>query len=242
MKILIAVIAYNEEKNIRTTLRDLIDNNTSGYDIVVIDNGSYDNTVNIAREMGVKCVRHCVNSGGSNGTAVSYFLYAYQQGYDVLCQFDGDGQHIASELSKILKPVIAGEADCIVGSRFLDRVGFQSYFMRRLGIRLFSFFLSRMTGLDFTDMTSGFRCYGPKVIRFFGHQYQNAIYDNMNQFLLLTHYSGASIKEVPVVMKPREHGSSEFNWWNGLFFPIKGIVTLIACYLQRKRIPHYVGS
>lgn len=241
MKILIAVIAYNEEKNIANTLKDLIDHNI-GYDIVVVDNGSYDNTVAIAKKMGVKCIRHCINSGGSNGTAVSYFLYAYQQGYDVLCQFDGDGQHQASELPKILSPVIAGQADCVIGSRFLEKTGFQSYFLRRIGIRIFSFLLSRMTSLQLTDITSGFRCYGPKVIRFYGHQYQNAIYDNMNQFLLLAHYSGAVITEAPVIMRPRVHGASEFNWWNGLFFPIKGLVTVLACYLQRKRIPRYVGS
>ena len=240
MKILVAVIAFNEAGNIATTIRDLQDNNI-GYDIVVIDNGSYDDTVAIAQKMGVKCIRHCVNSGGSNGTAVSYFLYAYQQGYDILCQFDGDGQHQASELKKILSPVVAGEADCVIGSRFLEREGFQSYFFRRLGIRLFSFLLSKMTKLQFTDITSGFRAYGPKVIRFYGHQYQNAIYDNMNQFLLLAYYSGAVIKEVPVVMKARAHGTSEFNWWNGVMFPVKGIVTLLACYLQRKRIPRYVG-
>src|SRR5690606_18260906 len=126
-------------------------------------------------------------------------------------------------------------------SRFLEKTGFQSYFMRRIGIKIFSFLLSRMTRLKFTDITSGFRAYGPRVIRFYGHQYQNAIYDNMNQFLLLAHYSGATIKGVPVTMKPREHGQSEFDWWNGLFFPIKGIVTLLACYLQRKRIPRYTG-
>ena len=83
MKILIAVITYNEEKNIAATLQDLIDHNI-GYDIVVIDNGSYDRTIDIVRSMSIKCVRHCVNSGGSNGTAVSYFLYAYQQGYDIM--------------------------------------------------------------------------------------------------------------------------------------------------------------
>lgn len=242
MKILIAVIAYNEEKNIKGTLQDLIDNNKFGYDIVVVDNGSYDNTINVARQMNIPYIRHCINSGGSNGTAVSYFLYAYQQGYDVLCQFDGDGQHMASELGKILSPVVSGDADCVVGSRFLEKTGFQSYFFRRIGIKTFSFLLSRMTKLKFTDITSGFRAYGPRVIRFYGHQYQNAIYDNMNQFLLLAYYSYAKIIEVPVVMRARAHGVSEFNWWNGLFFPIKGLVTLWACFLQRKRIPHYASK
>ena len=148
---------------------------------------------------------------------------------------------MASELPKILSPVIEGQSDCVIGSRFLDNEGFQSYFFRRIGIRIFSKLLSIMTGLQFTDITSGFRSYGPRVIKFFGHRYKNSIHDNMNQFLLLSHYSGAKITEVPVVMKPRQFGVSEFNWWNGVFFPIKGLVTLFACYLQRKHIPRYVS-
>ena len=120
-RVLIAVIAYNEEKNLATTLGDLKQNGPAGADIVVIDNGSSDRTKNVAISAGVPVISHCVNSGGSMGTVMSYFLYAYRNKYDCLCQFDGDGQHVASELPKIIAPVLSGKADYMIGSRFLSK-------------------------------------------------------------------------------------------------------------------------
>jgi glycosyltransferase involved in cell wall biosynthesis len=235
MKILVSVISYNEESNIEATLRDLIDHNF-GYDIVVIDNGSRDGTQLICSRIGIPTVRHCVNTGSSVGTLISYFSYAYARGYDVLCQFDGDGQHAAEELPKILAPIAAGEADCVIGSRFLERSGFQSTFFRRLGIRLFSRLFTLVTGQKLTDITSGFRSYDKNVIAFFGHTYRDPIYDSMNQFLLLTFFAGFRIREVPVVMHARRFGVSEFDFMNALAFPLKGLVSFAACLLQRGRV------
>jgi len=233
-RILIAVIAYNEEKNIRTTLEDLIDNNF-GYDIVVIDNGSLDNTVKIAGEMGIPCVTHFINSGASSGTLMTYFNYAYRNGYDILCQFDGDGQHVASELPKIVDPIVNGEADYVIGSRFLKKEGFQSYAVRRLGIRIFAIIDSMILRRKVTDITSGARAYNKNVIEFFGKKYRHEVYDT-NQLLLLSHFAGARIKEVPVVMKEREHGKSEFHLINALGFPVKGVINIIGTVLQRPNI------
>jgi glycosyltransferase involved in cell wall biosynthesis len=130
-RVLVAVIAYNEEKNLPNTLRDLREYGPQ-VDIVVIDNGSTDRTKDVAIAAGVPVVSHCVNSGGSMGTVMSYFLYAHRNRYDCLCQFDGDGQHVAAELTKIIAPVLEGSADYVIGSRFLSKEGFQSYFLRRL--------------------------------------------------------------------------------------------------------------
>ncbi|MBM4159409.1 MAG: glycosyltransferase family 2 protein, partial [Ignavibacteria bacterium] len=127
-KTLIAVVAYNEEKNIRAVLEDLSQQNY-GYDIIVIDNSSYDDTLSLCREFGVKAVTHCINSEIS-GTWKTYFLYSYLNDYDIVCQFDGDGQHIASELPKILNPIYENRANQVVGSRFIERKGFQSFFFR----------------------------------------------------------------------------------------------------------------
>ena len=235
MKILVSVISYNEEANIEATLRDLVDNNF-GYDVVVIDNGSSDRTGAICRGLGIPVVRHCVNTGSSVGTLLSYFIYAYARDYDVLCQFDADGQHRAVELPKIIDPVVAGRADIVIGSRFIERAGFQSTATRRIGIWLFSRLFSRVTGCRLTDITSGFRAYGRDVIEFFGHSYRDPIYDSMNQFLLLAFFAGLRVREVPVMMEPRQFGHSEFNLWNSIAFPVKGLMTFLACLLQRRRI------
>ena len=233
-RVLVAIIAYNEEQNIRSTIQDLIDAGL-GYDIVLVDNGSSDKTVEIAKEMNIPAVSHFINSGSSAGTVMTYFNYAYRYNYDVMCQFDGDGQHIASELPKIVDPVLNDEADYVIGSRFITKEGFQSYAFRRAGIRLFSFINSRIIGQKVTDITSGARAYDRKVIEFFAKKYRHEVYDT-NQLLLLSHFAGARIKEVPVVMKEREHGTSEFNIYNALAFPAICLINIVGTLLQRTNI------
>ncbi len=239
MKILVAVIAYNEEGNIEGVLQDLMDNNY-GYDIVVVDNGSLDNTAALCRKYNVPVIVHCTNTGGFSGAFLSYFMYACANDYDILCQFDGDGQHIASELKKITDPLVRNEADVVIGSRFINREGFQSYFFRRLGIRLFSSIISGITGNRLTDITSGFRAYNRKVIRFFGCYNSYIVNDVVHEFLIYTHYIGGKIIEKPVIMKQRERGRSEYNLWNAVFFPVKSLIAIIGCVFRKKQIQNKV--
>lgn len=240
MKILVAVIAYNESKSIRNVIKNLRDYN-NGYDIIVIDNSSTDDTVSICRQEGIKVITHSVNTGGPAGTVMTYFLYACENNYDILCQFDGDGQHIASELPKIINPVAENDADYVIGSRFLEKEGFQSYFFRRLGIRFFALLDSMIIKNEVTDVTSGFRAYGRKVIEFFARYYKHEISDT-NQLLLLSHFAGARVKEVAVKMKQREHGQSEYNLFSTVIFPLKGLVNIMGCLLQKKQITYFIRS
>jgi glycosyltransferase involved in cell wall biosynthesis len=234
MKTLIAVVAYNEQEAIATTLKDLLDHNW-GYDIVVIDNGSSDGTARVAASMGIPVVKHCINTGGSAGVMTTYFLYACRNDYDCLCQFDGDGQHIASELPKICDPVRTVQADYVIGSRFLKKDGFQSTFTRRLGIRLFSMLDSLIVGQKVSDVTSGFRAYGRPVIEFFGRSYPFELHDT-NQLLLASRFSGARILEVPVQMRARATGKSEFDLLAAFSYPLFGVINILGVWLQRHRI------
>lgn len=240
MKILVAVIAFNEEKNLPFVLEDLQTHNF-GYDILLIDNGSIDNTRRVGEEYGVKTLTHCINSGGPAGTVRSYFLYAYKYGYDIVCQFDGDGQHIASELPNIVEPILKGEADYVIGSRFIKKEGFQSTPIRRVGIYLFNKIDSYILGIPITDITSGFRAYGRRVIRFFGHYYKHEIYST-SHLLLLSHFAGARIKEVPVRMRERMYGSSEFTPMRSASYMIKGFINVIGSLLQRQQVRRIVES
>lgn len=233
MRILIAVIAYNEEKNIERAIRDLKRN--TNYDIVVIDNSSTDNTADICRKFDIQVLSHCVNTGGSMGTVKTYMQYAHEQNYDIVCQFDGDGQHCAKYLPDIIAPIRNGEADYVIGSRFLKKRGFQSYFFRRLGINLFSYLSSKIIGHKITDVTSGFRAYEQKVIKFFSVSYKHELFDT-TQLLLLSHYMGARIKEVPVDMREREFGQSEYTVFKKIMFPIMNLIVIVGCFLQKNQI------
>jgi hypothetical protein len=196
----------------------------------------FSRTAEICERLSVRMVRHCVNTGSSVGTLLSYFSYAYAGEYDVLCQFDADGEHVASELPKLMSPILVNQADISIGSRFIERAGFQSTSTRRVGIWLFSSLFTWVTGSRVTDITSGFRAYNRDVIKFFGHTYRDPVYDSMNQFLLLAAFSGLRICEIPTLMQPRQFGKSEFNFWNSVMFPAKGMMTYISCLLQRERI------
>ncbi len=232
MKILIGVIAYNEEKNLPRTLANLIEHNF-GYDIIVIDNGSSDNTHHVCEEFNIPCLSHCINSGSPYGTVRTYFMYAFYHGYDIVCQFDGDGQHEAEELRKVIDPILKNEADFVIGSRFLKKEGFKSYIFRRVGIRIFSLINTLIIRKKITDTTSGFKAYGKGVIEYFTLHYRKELFD-INQILLLAYYSGARISEVPVIMHERLHGQSEFNIFNSIAFVLKGFINIIGCILQKK--------
>jgi glycosyltransferase involved in cell wall biosynthesis len=232
-RILVAVVAYNEARNLEQVLRELAEH--TDHDVVVIDNGSTDGTREIAARAGVPCVSHCVNTGSSMGTVKTYFHYAHEFGYQAVCQLDGDGQHDPAYLPHILAPILAGEADYVIGSRFLERRGDQSSALRRIGIRLFSALATRLVGVPVSDVTSGFRAYGRLVIDFFANHYPFELYDT-SQLLLLSHYAGARVAEVPVEMRPRRSGRSEFGAARASFYPLLGILDIAGCLMQRRRL------
>ena len=227
------MVAYNEASNLERVLGELREH--VRHDVVVIDNGSTDATRDIAARLGVACVSHCVNTGSSMGTVKTYFHYAHAFGYDVLCQFDGDGQHDAAGISRVMAPVLEGRADYVIGSRFLEHRGYQSSALRRVGIRLFSGLASRLVGAELTDVTSGFRAYGRRVIELFARHYPYELYDT-SQLLLLAHYAGARIAEVPVEMRPRRSGRSEFDAARASFYPLLGILDIAAILMQKKQL------
>ncbi len=240
MKVLIAVIAFNEEESIREVLQDLQDSGCS-YDVIVIDDGSTDETGSLCREFGVIPITHCVNTKNPFQCVKTYFTYACRNDYDIVCQFDGDGQHIVSELEKIIAPIKIGKADFVIGSRFIENRGFQSNWIRRIGINLFSLIDTMLTGVEITDSTSGFRAYGRVPIKFMGHRYPHEIFDT-SQVLLLSHYAGARIVEVPVEMRQRLKGKSEFDFFRSVTFVVKGMLNIVGCRLQKGRLRTFIGG
>ena len=146
MKILIIVPAYNEEASLPGVIRDLREHIPSA-DVLVVNDGSRDATVLVARKLGVMVLDLPFNLG-IGGAVQTGYLYAERNGYDIAVQFDGDGQHLASEIQKLLEPLEANQADLVVGSRFMTIGGYKAPVFRKMGIGIFSFVLSRILGHD----------------------------------------------------------------------------------------------
>lgn len=225
MKTLAIVPAFNEEYNLPEVINDL-KTHCPYIDILIVNDGSTDNTSDVARLLGAVVIDLPYNLG-IGGAIQTGFLYALNQGYDFAVQFDGDAQHRADELAKILDPVINGEADLAVGSRFRERRTYRQTFMRMAGIRVFAFVLTRITGIKLTDTTSGFRAYGQNAIEAFAGYYPED-YPEVEAIVLL-HRLGLRIVEVQVEMKSRRRGISSINATRAVYYMIK---VLLAVFMR----------
>ena len=159
------VPAYNEERNIVRVLAELKAFD-AGLDIVVISDGSTDRTREVAEAHGARVLQLPFNLG-IGGAVQTGFRYAWENGYDLALRVDGDGQHDASQLGAVMGPVVAGEVDIAIGSRFVATGGYRSSAVRRVGIRLLAWVVTRIAKQPLTDTTSGFQVLNRKAIRLY---------------------------------------------------------------------------
>jgi glycosyltransferase involved in cell wall biosynthesis len=228
-KVLVIVPAYNEEGSIGGVVEDLRENFPGG-DIVVINDGSTDRTSVAANSTGVQVIDLPYNLG-IGGAMQTGFLYALRGGYDVAIQFDGDGQHNAKEIPKLLTPFLEGRADLVVGSRFLFEGGFASSIQRRLGSKILSFVVSGIVRSRITDTTSGFRVYGKKAIAFFASTYPED-YPEV-EALILAHKKGLEIEEVPSEMSPRMAGKSSITIPRAVYYMVKVMLAIFVDLVKK---------
>ena len=229
MKTLIIVPAYNEEESLPGVIRDLREN-IHFADILVVNDGSRDATARTAEEMGVAVVSLPFNLG-IGGAMQAGYLYAEQGGYDIAVQFDGDGQHLAGEIGKLLRRINEGSADLVVGSRFLKRGRYNATVFRILGIWIFSAVLSRILGMPVTDSTSGFRAANRQVIKFFSRTYPDD-YPEVEALVLL-HKAKMRIAEVPVSMRERTGGRSSITPVRSAYYMIKVLLAIFIDLLKK---------
>ncbi len=236
MKVLVIISNYNEEKEIENCINDFKNNCTIDADLLYIDNSSTDNSIRKLKDLNIDYLLHPVNTGGSQGVIKTAFIFAHYYDYDIYCHLDGDNQHNASELRKLIEPLINNQADFTIGSRYLKKEGFQSTLTRRIGITFFSWFISKVSKYKITDLTSGFRAYNRRVIEFFGKKFKHEI-DGGGQMMVLASRRGLILKEIPVIMKPRVSGKSEINLLNSLKFPIYQIILTIGTliFMHKRR-------
>ena len=164
MKVLLIIPAYNEQENIEKTVKK-IEKSNQEIEYIVINDGSTDNTEEILKEKNINHIK-LVNNLGIGGAVQTGYKYAFENNFDIAIQFDGDGQHDVNYISKVCEPLINGQADMCIGTRYLDKneSKFQSTFMRRLGSNIISIVIKIFTGKKITDPTSGFRAVNRVVI------------------------------------------------------------------------------
>lgn len=229
MKVLIIVPAYNEEKSLPGVVRDL-EKHAAYADVLVVDDGSRDATARIAGELGVTVLRLPFNLG-IGGAMQAGYLYADRRGYEVAVQFDGDGQHLASEIDALLGPIREGTADLAVGTRFLNQGGYRAPLFRRMGIGVFSLVLSAILGMRMTDTTSGFRAANRKVIAFFSRGYPDD-YPEVES-LVLVHKRRLRIAEVPAQMRQRVTGKSSITPLRSVYYMVKVLLAVLVDLLKK---------
>jgi glycosyltransferase involved in cell wall biosynthesis len=229
MKILVIVPAYNEEGCIRGVIEDLRHNFPQG-DVLVINDGSLDKTSEFAKGLGARVIDLPINLG-IGGAMQTGFLHAVRGNYDAAIQFDGDGQHRADEIGRILDPWQLNGTDLVVGSRFLSEDGFTSSVQRRMGAKILSFVVSGLVGRRITDTTSGFRVYGRKAISFFSDIYPED-YPEV-EALILAHKKGFRIEEVPARFQPRMAGKSSITTARAVYYMVKVMLAIFVDLLKR---------
>ncbi len=223
LKKLVIIPAYNESASIVNTVND-IKENAKDFDYVVINDRSKDNTLKICRDAGLNVIDLPLNLG-IGGAVQTGYLYAFQNGYDIAVQFDGDGQHDAKYLDVMAEKLVKEQADMVIGSRFIEKEGFQSSFTRRLGIRYFSGLIKLMTGKTVTDPTSGYRMCNRRIIELFAGNYPKDYPEPETTTWILR--KKLKVLEIPVVMRAREEGVSSISPKKSIYYMFKVSMAII---------------
>lgn len=227
-KVLIIIPAYNEEKNIERVVDNIVENFPQ-YDYVVVNDGSRDNTQEVCKKRGYQFLNLSINLG-IGGAVQTGYKYARDKGYDVAVQIDGDGQHDITYLEKMLVYLENGEADIVIGSRFIEKEGFQSSAARRTGIRILSILILLCTGCRVKDVTSGFRAVNKQYIKIYAENYPHDYPEPEAIVSAVMH--GGVIKECPVVMRERENGTSSINFVKSIYYMIKVTLAILVCRIS----------
>ena len=231
---LAVVPAYNEAATVGTVVGAL-HRDAPGWDVLVIDDGSTDETAAVAAAAGARVVRLPFNLG-IGGAVQAGFRYAREEQYDLMVQVDGDGQHVPSEIPRLLGAHAADpRLDMVCGSRFLseDR-RYPAPISRRTGIHLFAFLLSRIVGQRVSDPTSGFRLYNRRAIGLFARDYPHD-YPEVEAVLMLHHHR-LTMREVPVRMFLRGGGVSSIGTGKSAYYMLKVLLALFIGLARRRPV------
>jgi glycosyltransferase involved in cell wall biosynthesis len=231
----LAVIpAYNEAETIRSVIHSLR-SEAPQFDLLVVDDGSTDRTADIADDAGVPVLRQPFNLG-IGGAVQAGFEYARREDYDYMAQVDGDGQHRADQLARLVEAIDADATlDMVCGSRFLTASGYPAPISRRTGIHIFAFILSRIVGERISDPTSGFRLYNRRAINLFARDYPHD-YPEV-EAVLMVHWHRLRMREVPVNMLQRGGGVSSIRSGKSVYYMLKVLLAIFVGLARSRPVP-----
>lgn len=233
--ILVLIPAFNEQESIPHVL-DAVAKQNSSWDILVVNDGSSDQTEAVVRDVrvGAQVMTFPFNVGIGSAMSLGFF-YARNKGYDAVIRVDADGQHDVGFMQNVLAPVLNDETDISIGSRFIGpfQKGYQSSFVRRIGINFFARLITLLIRQKITDPTSGFNAFSKRAIGLFA-QYYPLDYPEP-EAIVLAKRAGLRVKEVPVQMNERLAGSSSIRYIKTLYYMINVTMAIMLNYLRPKK-------
>jgi glycosyltransferase involved in cell wall biosynthesis len=237
LRTIVMIPAYNEGKRIGQVIAG-IKGVLPGIDVLVIDDGSKDDSRQGAIEAGARVISHPFNLGYGSALQTGY-KYALKKGYETIVQMDGDGQHDPSSISDLLAPIQKGEADIVIGSRFLKTKEMESGqflyrapFTRKVGMGLFRTITSFLINQKVTDSTSGYQAMDHRVLEWVSGDKFPVDYPDADVIIML-HRAGFRIREVPVRMFESQEKKSMHSGWKPLYYVFKMFLS-IGVTLMRK--------
>jgi glycosyltransferase involved in cell wall biosynthesis len=236
-KIVIGICAYNEEKKIASVIRG-IKKSFSNMDVLVVDDGSSDETPHLAMEAGAKVILHPFNLGYGTALQTGY-KYALKKGYDKIVQMDGDGQHDPSFIADLFAPIQRGEVDIVIGSRFLKtgepesgHISYRVPFVRRLGMKFFGMITTLLIHQKMTDSTSGYQAMNRRVLEWVSSDQFPFDYPDADVIIML-HRAGFRIKEIPTQMFESQNKKSMHSGWKPIYYIFKMFLSILVTLMRK---------
>lgn len=227
-KTLIIIPAYNESESIEKTVNSVYDEQIENCDVIVINDGSKDNTLEVAKRTNARVI-DLPNNLGIGGAVQTGYLYALENDYDIAIQIDGDGQHNTKYIRNVIDQIKEGN-DLVIGSRFVEKTNYNQTFMRMLGNNIISFTIKLLTGRKICDTTSGYRGANKNIIEEFAKSYPYDYPEPCTNMRILK--EGYKVKEIPVMMKNRETGVSSISPSKAAIYMIKVTLAILLMGLK----------
>ena len=217
---LVVIPAWNESQSIQSIIRSI--KQKADIDVLVVDDGSSDNSGSLAKEAGAEVVKLAMNMGAWTATQTG-FRYALSKGYRIVVTMDADGQHFAESIPTLIKKLMTHDADVVIGANP----------ERATKNRQISWaFFRWLTSFEIQDFTSGLKAYNQNAMELLLHRKAHLFdYQDLGTLLLMRRY-GLNICEVPVPMQKRQYGHSRIfsNWWQVLRYMMLSTILCISKY------------